>query len=155
MLEPLRNPANWDNFRKAAVLVLIIWAAASVLFGIIYFFILGGRSPAPANIFRALILLVPFIAIAPVARPTGSNSRTRRHLQSGGKRRRIGRNDPLGTFGAEEGLDAHAQHWAKDVQEVVAAQSPTEMARLERGDRFLDPSVNAIDRTDGTKRQER
>ena len=65
MLEPLRNPANWDNFRKAAVLVLIIWAAASaVLFGIIYFFILGGRSPAPANIFRALILLVPFIAQA-------------------------------------------------------------------------------------------
>ena len=65
MLEPLRNPANWDNFRKAAVLVLIIWAAASaVLFGIIYFFILGGRSPAPANIFRALILLVPFIARA-------------------------------------------------------------------------------------------
>ena len=47
-----------------AVLVLIIWAAASVLFGIIYFFILGGRSPAPANIFRALILLVPFIAQA-------------------------------------------------------------------------------------------
>ena len=34
MLEPLRNPANWDNFRKAAVLVLIIWAAAAVLFGI-------------------------------------------------------------------------------------------------------------------------
>jgi hypothetical protein len=64
MLEPLRNPANWDNFRKAAVLVLIIWAAAAVLFGIIYFFILGGRSPAPANIFRALILLVPFIAQA-------------------------------------------------------------------------------------------
>ena len=61
----------------------------------------------------------------------------------------------LERFGAEEGLDAHAQHWAKDVQEVVAAQSPTEMARLERGDRFLDPSVNAIDRTDGTKRQER
>ena len=60
----------------------------------------------------------------------------------------------FGTFGAEEGLDAHAQHWAK-VKEVVAAQSPTEMARLERGDRFLDPSVNAIDRTDGTKRQER
>ena len=40
-------------------------------------------------------------------------------------------------------------------KEVVAAQSPTEMARLERGDRFLDPPVNAIDRTDGTKRQER
>ena len=64
MLEPLRNPVNWDNFRKVAVLVLILWAAASVLFGIIYFFILGGRSPAPANIFRALILLVPFIAQA-------------------------------------------------------------------------------------------
>ena len=79
MLEPRRNPANWDNFRKAAVLVLIIWAAASVLFGIIYFFILGGRSPAPANIFRALILLVPFIA--PVAAATGSSSRTRRHRQ--------------------------------------------------------------------------
>ena len=63
MLEPLRNPASWDNFRKAAVLVLIIWVAAPVLC-IIYFFILGGRSPAPANIFRALILLVPFIARA-------------------------------------------------------------------------------------------
>ena len=44
MLEPLRNPANWDNFRKAAVLVLIIWAAASVLFGIIYFFISGAAA---------------------------------------------------------------------------------------------------------------
>jgi hypothetical protein len=59
MLEPLRHPANWGNFRKAAVLVLIIWAAASAVLCIIYFFILGGRSPAPANIFRALILLVP------------------------------------------------------------------------------------------------
>ena len=77
MLEPLRNPANWDNFRKAAVLVLIIWAAASAVLCIIYFFILGGRSPAPANIFRALILLVPFIAQAD--RRTGSSSRTRRH----------------------------------------------------------------------------
>ena len=77
MLEPLRNPANWDNFRKAAVLVLIIWAAASAVLCIIYFFILGGRSPAPANIFRALILLVPFIAQDD--RPTGSNLRTRRH----------------------------------------------------------------------------
>ena len=79
MLEPLRNPANWDNFRKAAVLVLIIWAAASAVLCIIYFFILGGRSPAPANIFRALILLVPIIAIAPVAPMTGSSSRTQRH----------------------------------------------------------------------------
>ena len=61
MLEPLRNPANWDNFRKGAVLVLIILAAASAVLCIIYFFILGGRSPAPADIFRALILAVPFI----------------------------------------------------------------------------------------------
>ena len=28
--------------------------------------------------------------------------------------------------------------------EVVAAQDPTEMARLERGDHFVDPSVNAF-----------
>ena len=76
MLEPLRNPANWDNFRKVAVLVLILWAAASAVLCIIYFFILGGRSPAPANIFRALILLVPFIAQAD--HRTGSSSRTRR-----------------------------------------------------------------------------
>ena len=61
MLEPPKNPTNWDNFRKAAVLVLILWAAASAVLCIIYFFILGGRSPAPADIFRALILAVPFI----------------------------------------------------------------------------------------------
>ena len=77
MLEPPKNPTNWDNFRKGAVLVLILWAAASAVLCIIYFFILGGRSPAPANIFRALILLVPFIAQAD--RRTGSSSRTRRH----------------------------------------------------------------------------
>ena len=64
MLEPPKNPTNWDNFRKGAVLVLILWSAASAVLCIIYFFILGGRSPAPANIFRALILLVPFIAQA-------------------------------------------------------------------------------------------
>ena len=64
MLEPLRNPASWGNFRKVVVLVLILWAAVSAVLCIIYFFILGGRSPAPANIFRALILLVPFIAQA-------------------------------------------------------------------------------------------
>ena len=74
MLKPLTP--RWDNFRKAAVLVLIIWAAASAVLCIIYFFILGGRSPAPANIFRALILLVPFIASG--FHPTGSSSRTRR-----------------------------------------------------------------------------
>jgi hypothetical protein len=44
MLEPLRNPVNWDNFRKVAVLVLILWAAASVLFGIIYFFVSWGAA---------------------------------------------------------------------------------------------------------------
>jgi hypothetical protein len=75
MLEPLRNPANWDNFRKGAVLVLILWAAASAVLCIIYFFILGGRSPAPANIFRASLILA-----APC-------------LQSGGKRRRTGANE--------------------------------------------------------------
>jgi hypothetical protein len=64
MLEPLRNPASWDNFRKVVVLVLILWAAVSAVLCILYFFVLGGRSPAPANIFRALILLVPFIAQA-------------------------------------------------------------------------------------------
>ena len=64
MLEPLRNPASWDNFRKVVVLVLILWAAVSAVLCIIYFFILGGRSPAPANIFRALILAVPFITRA-------------------------------------------------------------------------------------------
>ena len=76
MLEPLKNPANWDNFREAAVLVLIIWATATAVLCIIYFFVWGGRSPAPADIFRALILLVPFIAQAD--RRTGSSSRTRR-----------------------------------------------------------------------------
>jgi hypothetical protein len=67
MLEPLRNLVNWDNFRKGAVVVLIL---SAVLFGIIYFFVFGGegRSPAPANIFRALILALP-------------------RLQSGGRRR--------------------------------------------------------------------
>jgi hypothetical protein len=76
MLEPPKNPTNWDNFRKGAVLVLILWAAASAVLCIIYFFILGGRSPAPADIFRALILLVPFIG--PSRQRLGSSARTRR-----------------------------------------------------------------------------
>ena len=63
MLEPLRNPASWDNFRKVVVLVLILWTAVSAVLCIIYFFILGGRSPAPADIFRALILAVPFHSV--------------------------------------------------------------------------------------------
>jgi hypothetical protein len=29
-------------------------------------------------------------------------------------------------------------------KEVMASQDPTEMARLARGDRFVDPSVNAF-----------
>jgi hypothetical protein len=45
MLEPLKNPANWDNFRKAAVLVLIIWATATAVLCIIYFFVWGGPQP--------------------------------------------------------------------------------------------------------------
>ena len=90
MLEPLRNLVNWDNFRKGAVLVLILSAAASVLFGIICFFVLGGegRSPAPADIFRGTILLVLFIA--PVAPATGSSSKTRMLLQPGGRRKKVG-----------------------------------------------------------------
>ena len=75
MLEPLRNPANWDNFRKGAVLVLIIWAAASVLFGI----------PAPADIFRALILLVPSSDWLKFKNPEAP--------QLGGRRRRTGGNN--------------------------------------------------------------
>ena len=74
MLEPLRNPASWDNFRKVVVLVLVLWAVVSAVLCIIYFFILGGRTPAPANIFRALILAAPC-------------------LQSGGRRRKTGAND--------------------------------------------------------------
>ena len=38
MLGPLRNPVNWDNFRKGAVLVLILSAAASAVLCIIYFY---------------------------------------------------------------------------------------------------------------------
>jgi hypothetical protein len=74
MLEPLRNPANWDSFRKVAVLILILWTVALAVLCIIYFFVLGGRSPAPTNIFRALILAAPC-------------------LQSGGRRRKTGAND--------------------------------------------------------------
>jgi hypothetical protein len=58
MLEPLRTPVNWDNFRKGAVLVLILCAAALVLFGIMYLWGGEGRSPAPADIFRGTILAV-------------------------------------------------------------------------------------------------
>ena len=42
MLEPPKNPTNWDIFRKGAVLVLILSAAASVVLFGIYFFVLGG-----------------------------------------------------------------------------------------------------------------
>jgi hypothetical protein len=59
MLGRSGNPVNWDNFRKVVVLVLILWAAVSAVLCIIYFFILGGRSPAPVDIFRALILAAP------------------------------------------------------------------------------------------------
>jgi hypothetical protein len=64
---------------------LILSAAASVLFGIIYFFILGGRSPAPANIFRALILLVPSSDWLKFKNPEAP--------QLGGRRRRTGGNN--------------------------------------------------------------
>jgi hypothetical protein len=57
MLEPLRNPVNWDSFCKGAVLVLIL---SALLVGILYFFVFGGegRSPAPADLFRGTILAV-------------------------------------------------------------------------------------------------
>jgi hypothetical protein len=45
----------------------------------------------------------------------------------------------------------HRQRWMpmrnakpRTFKEVVAEQDPTEMARLARGDRFVDPSVNAF-----------
>jgi hypothetical protein len=57
MYEPLRNPASWDNLRKGAVLVLILWAAASAVLCIIYLWGGEGRSPAPAEIFRGTLLL--------------------------------------------------------------------------------------------------
>jgi hypothetical protein len=60
---------NWDNFRKVVMLVLILWAAVSAVLCIIYFFILGGRSPAPANIFRALILAAPCLQSGGGGRP--------------------------------------------------------------------------------------
>jgi hypothetical protein len=80
MLEPLRNPASWDNFRKVVVLVLILWTAVSAVLCIIYFFILGGRTPAPVDIFRARLLLVPFVASG--FHPTGSQKRSE-HAASG------------------------------------------------------------------------
>jgi hypothetical protein len=33
---------------------------------------------------------------------------------------------PLGTFGAEEGLDTHAQHWAKNVRGSRGSPRPNE-----------------------------
>ena len=58
MLAPLRNPANWDNVRKAVVLALILLAAASVLFGIIYLWGGEDHTPAPADVFRGTVLAV-------------------------------------------------------------------------------------------------
>ena len=84
MLELLRNPANWDNFRKAAVLVLIIWAAASVLFGIIYFFIFGGpqscagRKVHPGRLFcLSPLSLRSHQRLAQVQEPGGTGSQAR------------------------------------------------------------------------------
>ena len=105
MLEPLRNPASWDNFRKAAVLVLILWAAVSAVLCIIYFFILGGRSPAPANIFRALILLVPFLSLrshqrlAQVQEPGGACSEAGSRREMGAVKNRTHFNSPRGYVG--------------------------------------------------------
>ena len=91
MLEPLRNPANWDTFRKAAVLVLIIWAVASAVLCIIYLWGGEGRSPAPAEIFRALILLSPlslraFTRLAQVQEPGCAPAVRREGRRTGGDR---------------------------------------------------------------------
>ena len=45
MLEPLRNPASWDNFRKVVVLVLILWAAVSAVLVHHLLLHLGGPHP--------------------------------------------------------------------------------------------------------------
>ena len=55
------------------------------------------------------------------------------------RRKRIGRNDLLGTFGAERVLVPMHNTGPRTFKEIVAAQEPTEMARF---DRFVDPSVN-------------
>ena len=41
MLEPLRNPVNWDNFREGAMLVLILGSGLRGAVRYLYFFVLG------------------------------------------------------------------------------------------------------------------
>ena len=55
MLEPLRNTVN-RKLPQGPVLVLILWAAASVLLGH-HFSIVGGPPPFASEIFRALFCL--------------------------------------------------------------------------------------------------
>jgi hypothetical protein len=60
MLEPLRNPASWDNFRKVVVLVLILWTAVSGVLCIIYFFIFGGPQPCAGGHIQGAYFGCPF-----------------------------------------------------------------------------------------------
>jgi hypothetical protein len=72
MLKLFRNSVNWENFRKGAVLVLVLLATATaVLFGILYFLGAGRRSPAPPNLFRAVVLLSRALIVARVPLPAG------------------------------------------------------------------------------------
>jgi hypothetical protein len=66
MLEPLRNPASWDNFRKLIVLVLILWAAVSAVLCIIYFFILGAAALRRRTYSGRLFCLSP-LSLRPIA----------------------------------------------------------------------------------------
>ena len=116
MLEPLKNPANWDNFRKAAVLVLIIWATATAVLCIIYFFVWGGRSPAPADIFRALILLVPLslrpiAGLAQVQEPGGGEAGRRKRIVAGRDLKHKARRSP-------SPCDAEGERDALDVRDL-------------------------------------
>ena len=66
MLEPLRNPASWDNFRKVVVLVLILWTAVSAVLCIIYFFILGAAALRRRTYSGRLFCLSP-LSLRPIA----------------------------------------------------------------------------------------
>jgi hypothetical protein len=77
MLEPLKNPANWDNFRKAAVLVLIIWATATAVLCIIYFFVWGAAALRRRTYSGRLFCLSP-LSLRPIAGLDQDKTRRRR-----------------------------------------------------------------------------
>ena len=66
MLEPLRNLANWDRVRKAVVLLLLS-AAASVLFCIIYLW--GVRAaPLRRRTYSGRLFCLSPLSLRPIAR---------------------------------------------------------------------------------------